>query len=512
LIAPGGGSHSRKEALSNERLDLAKALLDQGRAAEALALTTGLAEQAEPGHRALALHSAALKALGRREEALVFDRRAAKQFSGSGVAWHNLAATLGDLGRGAEAVEAMGRAFRLGLDGAPSWGVMARARVAAGDLDGAERAYQEALRRAPQHSQTAVEYADVVWMRRGDLGEAHALLDRCAATGGQPVLLLLSKAKLYEAAGQPARAADLLSLAAERAPGEIALAIAAGQAALGRGCLDEAERLTRGAEAHAPDDPAVLNQLAILHLAQGEADLALESARRGLARSPHNQVLLGSAAVAARIVGDPMHRDLYDYDAMVRVYEIDTPAGWNNLGLYLADLARALNDIHLYNEPPSAQSLRHGSQTTYRLTGSDDPAIKAFFEAIDTPIRRHIAGMTEGTDPCRSRRAGSYRIESAWSVRLKPGGFHKDHFHPEGWLSSAFYVETPDEALETEARQGWIRFGKPPFRTDPELAAEHFVRPQPGRLVLFPSYMWHGTEPFTTDERRLTIAFDLLPA
>ena len=39
----------------------------------------------------------------------------------------------------------------------------------------------------------------------------------------------------------------------------------------------------------------------------------------------------------------------------------------------------------------------------------------------------------------------------------------------------------------------------PPFRT---------VEPKPGRLALFPSYMWHGTRPFGEGER-LTVAFDV---
>jgi uncharacterized protein (TIGR02466 family) len=96
-------------------------------------------------------------------------------------------------------------------------------------------------------------------------------------------------------------------------------------------------------------------------------------------------------------------------------------------------------------------------------------------------------------------------------VRLRPGGFHRDHFHPEGWLSSAFYVETPDAALDTKDKQGWIRFGQPPFITNPPLPPDHFVRPKPGRLVLFPSYMWHGTVPFATEEARMTVAFDAVP-
>jgi Putative 2OG-Fe(II) oxygenase len=38
------------------------------------------------------------------------------------------------------------------------------------------------------------------------------------------------------------------------------------------------------------------------------------------------------------------------------------------------------------------------------------------------------------------------------------------------------------------------------------------VQPAPGRLVLFPSYMWHGTIPFHDAQPRTTIAFDVVPA
>lgn len=498
--------------MSDAALDRARALLDQGMVTEALEITTALATAPEPSHRALALHSTALKARGRREEALAFDEQATRRFPTSGVAWHNLAATLGDLGRGPASVRAMEQGFRLGLDGPQSWGVMARARAAAGDLDGAEQAYREALRRAPGQAPTAIEYADVVWMRRGDLAEAQAVLDACAHAGGPPAQLVLAKAKLLQAAGQGEQAAAFLALAAGRLPDEPALTMAASQAALELGRLDEAERLALSVEARLPQSPGVLNQSVIIHLARGRADLALAKTRKGLEIDPGNQSLWGWAATAARALGDPLHRELCDYDALVGVYDIETPEGWRDLPAYLVDLAAALNRIHLYETHPAAQSLRHGSQTTYRLTGSDDPAIQAFFRAVDAPVRRHIAKIGPGAGPLRSRNTGDYRIEGAWSVRLKPGGFHKDHFHPEGWLSSAFYVETPDGALETAEKQGWLRFGQPPFPTDPPQPAEHFVRPKPGRLVLFPSYLWHGTVPFTTDERRLTIAFDAVPA
>ena len=497
--------------MTKEILDRADALIAQNRLAEAVLLTQVLVDQPAPSHSALAAHATVLKLLGRREEALPFNEQAIARFGDSGVAWHNYAATLGDLGRAGQSKVACEKAFALGLDAAETWSVLARAELAVSDHDAAEAAYRESLKRQPGNFTVATEFADVAWMRRGDLAEAEAIIDACFVAGAQPAPLLLAKAQLIEAAGQPERAADLLGAAAQTLARELPVVLAAAQAALEVGRLSEAERLVRQAEGLNPELRSVFNQWAIIHLAAGRPQEALAKARAGLAQHPHDQSLWGWAATAARAAGDPLYAEICDYDAMVGAYDIETPEGWDSLEGFLRDLAKSLKKLHLYEQHPSNQSLRQGSQTQHLLTGSDDPVIQAFFRAVDGPIRAHMAKLGEGAGPLRGRNTGDYRIQGAWSVRLRPGGFHKDHFHPQGWLSSAFYVETPDAALETEAREGWIRFGQPPFATDPALPAEHFVKPKPGRLVLFPSYMWHGTVPFTTDETRMTIAFDAVP-
>jgi uncharacterized protein (TIGR02466 family) len=99
------------------------------------------------------------------------------------------------------------------------------------------------------------------------------------------------------------------------------------------------------------------------------------------------------------------------------------------------------------------------------------------------------------------------RVVGCWSVRLQRSGFHVNHVHPEGWISSAYYVDVPDEVQDAGARSGWIKFGEPRFPT-PGAGPAHFVQPRAGRLVLFPSYLWHGTTPITGDQPRMTIAFD----
>ena len=492
-------------------IDRAEALMAQGETAEALALTQGLVSVPTPSHLALAVHAGALKLVGRREEALAFDQQAIERFGTSPIAWHNYAATLDDLGRAGEAVAACEQAFRLGMDAPQTFALYARALRASGNHERADYAYRQSLIRAPGATEVAVEFANYVWMRTGDAAASDVILDGAFHGGGDPSALLQAKATLYEAAGDADRGARLLELASQKMPGDLAILLAAIEQALRLERIDDAERYVRLAEAADPAARAVVQSSAIVDLARGRADVALAKIRGALAAHPDDQSLWGWAATAARATGDPLYAELCDYDAVVGAYDLPVPEGWTSLEAFLKDLGKSLKDIHTYQQHPTNQSLRHGSQTMHLLSGSDDPAVKAFFRALDAPIRQHMAKLGQGADPLRRRNTQDYRIQGAWSVRLRPGGFHREHFHPEGWLSSAFYVETPDAALETVDKQGWIGFGRPPFVTDPPMAPAHFVKPKPGRLVLFPSYMWHGTVPFTTDEARMTIAFDAVP-
>ena len=99
----------------------------------------------------------------------------------------------------------------------------------------------------------------------------------------------------------------------------------------------------------------------------------------------------------------------------------------------------------------------------------------------------------------------------AWSVRLSSQGYHTNHVHPEGWLSAVLYIALPDEVTDAKDDSGSIQFGCPLADLNIELPPRRIVKPEVGTLVLFPSYMWHGTIPFTSDEARITVALDILP-
>ena len=107
----------RTGAVTAEAARRARALLAQGRVADALRVTAPLAAEPDATAAVLSAHAAGLQAKGDREQALRFHERAALASPGSAVAQHNIAAVLGDLRRFDESREAAGRrgrAFFLG--------------------------------------------------------------------------------------------------------------------------------------------------------------------------------------------------------------------------------------------------------------------------------------------------------------------------------------------------------------------------------------------------------------
>lgn len=447
-----------------------------------------------------------LQAAGKPLEAVEAYRKAIREASESGVAEHNLASALGDSGLWAEAEAHTAAAFRKGVDAPETWLVRGRALQAQDKPEEAERAFREALKRRPAYADAHRDLAQQVWMLTGDLGKMLAALDAALAQAPQDVGLWLVKAQSLETAGDVAGAWASLAALMRTQPGDARLANFAAQMALKVGRPEDGLALAASAARAAPGEPIVLLTLAEMQLANGRAREGLQTAEMLLSRQPTNQHAIALQATAWRLLGDARFNALYDYAAMVKAYALDTPKGWSSLSAYVDDLREALHGVHRHQAHPFAQSLRHGSQSI-NILHNPLPAMRGIREALDGPIRRHMASLGTGSDPLRVRNTGGYDFQGMWSVRLHSGGYHIDHVHPQGWLSSACYVET----VAPKDKEGWIRFGKPGSPTSPPLEAEHYVEPKPGMLVLFPSYMWHGTVPFSGDQTRMTFAFDLVP-
>jgi tetratricopeptide (TPR) repeat protein len=211
------------------------------------------------------------------------------------------------------------------------------------------------------------------------------------------------------------------------------------------------------------------------------------------------------AAITWRMTGDPRADWLDAGGRLVSVIELgaDLPA--------LDALAARLRILHVARGEYLDQSVRGGTQTDGPLLSRIDPEIRAARAAIIGAVERHIAALPP-RDPAHPtlgpRRDRRVRFAGSWSVRLRDAGHHADHVHPLGWISSALYVALPDRAAGEEPEAGWLMLGSPQAALGLDLPPMRVIEPKPGRLVLFPSWMWHGTRPFAAGER-LTMAFDV---
>ena len=487
-------------------------LTELGRPADALKIIAPLVAGAPTtDHSLLNAHAGALKGVGRADEALSVYKRAVEASPTSGVAEHNVAALLGDLGRNVEAAEAAKRAFAKGLDAPETRLVQGRALLAIGQFDEAEAALRTAVRQQPLYMDAQRDLAQLIWMRTEDKAQATAVIDETLRENPRAAPLRQLKATVLTFAGDLSGADVVLQGAIRDHPDDPNLHLSAAQAATAvgdplRGLQNTERALAMGKQS----DPYTETFMCEALLGLGRADEAAKLAESLQARFPFAQHPLAYLATARRMMGDQRYLELYDYESFVRPALIDTPNGWGSLADYLADLTEALNTEHRLKTHPFDQSLRMGSQLAHALQ-FDHPAIKAFPQAVDGPIRAYMEALGRGTDPLRARNTGDYAFQGVWSVKLRSGGGrHVDHIHPEGWLSSACYIDLP-KAVQGEGTQGWIKFGEPGVATIPKLGPEHHVKPELGLLVLFPSYMWHGTVPFEGDDSRLTVAFDVVP-
>lgn len=380
--------------------------------------------------------------------------------------------------------------------------------TSAGRADEADALLVRALQVWPANAQLLIQLARLRWQAGAGLGALRHVEDAIQRHPGELHLRLVA-ADLLRHAGDSGRALQLLERGLELAPDSAIFRTSIGVLLEGMDRLDAALPYLRAALERAPQSVVAQRNLVPALLRTGAAAEARVLLDGLLARFPEDQMLIAQHATALRLLGDPEYHRLYDYARLVKSFALHPAAPFAGIAQFNAAFARELAPLHRASLHPLEQSLRGGSQTERNLS-RDNPVFGAFFAMLDAPIREYMSSLQAGdrSHPLDGRSRRDYRVSGSWSVQLRPGGFHTNHVHPRGWLSSAYYVALPE--MSGEGRAGWLQFGEPGMRI-PGCAAEHFVKPAAGMLVLFPSYMWHGTIPFTAGGTRLTAAFDVIP-
>lgn len=445
-------------------------------------------------------------------------RKAVAADAGYGPAWANLASVLRQSGRSAEAIECLEQARKAGRQDPGIEDALVGALVDTGQVEAALERARRLLRTHPLHVPGHVTLAHLLWEHGPALAPGEDPLEtfRAAALAmPQEQALQLAFVRFLLVARQTEEVLQRVRELRAQADHPDLMRLHADALEM-QGRSDEAGALY--AQLHralGSSDPALLNAYVRHLLKSGQWQAAERIASEATRISPTNQEAWAYLGTAWRLLDDPREFWLWDYERLITMVEVQPPPGYANMPEFLAALTATLEPMHRAAREPVQQSLRGGSQTPGRLFGRQEPVIAATHAAMLQAVEAWLAGLpSDANHPFLRYRKRSVRMSGSWSVRLWSSGSHVNHIHSEGWMSSAFYVALPPSVQSTvgDDTAGHIQFGQPPRELGLDLPPRRVLRPEPGRLALFPSCMWHGTVPFVDTQPRITIAFDMLPA
>jgi len=117
-------------------------------------------------------------------------------------------------------------------------------------------------------------------------------------------------------------------------------------------------------------------------------------------------------------------------------------------------------------------------------------------------------------DIATARIAPKFRVEFevyGWAAVNRKGHYNTTHLHPMATWSGVYYVDAGDEAPDTS--------GAVLELTHPIAAAAmtffpgvlpsaRVVKPEPGMIIVFPSYLQHGARVYQGERPRICVAFN----
>lgn len=366
-------------------------------------------------------------------------------------------------------------------------------------LDDARQAAAVLISQLPGWARGQVQFAELEWAV-GDREGFDRELARAAETVSSPELYM-AWGSLLAGAGQQQRAAEILDKALAKWPDRPDLAL---NCAI---CLDEAGDTQRAGALFKTFDASASLDWSIAyarHLIQLGAFDEAERLLGGIIKADHpSSEAWALIDICWRTMDDPRHAWLHGQEGLVQSVSLNLSAAELN------GITEVLLRLHQRSFEPFGQSIKGGSQTKGALLHRLEPELQVLKNALTDALQAYRAALPPRDDghPLLSKRGSTWEISGSWSILMNGSGQHVSHVHPQGVLSSACYIVLPNNIGEP-GQGGLLELGRPPALLAPQLEPLATIRPTVGHCVLFPSTLFHGTQPLSGG-RRMSVAFDV---
>lgn len=286
-----------------------------------------------------------------------------------------------------------------------------------------------------------------------------------------------------------------------------------GRAYEGLGRLEDAVAAFDEAVKRKPDFADAYSATAAAMLSLDRPVDALEASRECIERAPDDVRGLASMVVAFEALGeDAVAESLVNFERFVRIGRIEPPPDYVDLDAFNAALVEhILSHPTLRLDAPAAHC--HDVKITGDLLADTEGPIAVFREMMGEAFHGYRRRLPKRSEHPFAKTVPERWEMPMWATVMDDGGYQSAHIHPAGWLSGVYYAAVPESVTADDPdHRGWLELGMPPDNYPaPKTPLVRRFMPEPGKLVLFPSYIYHRTIPFEADARRVSIAFNIEP-
>ncbi len=277
--------------------------------------------------------------------------------------------------------------------------------------------------------------------------------------------------------------------------------------------LEKANNMLFDAVNMAPDNSRFRIDLAANAIKAEQYEEAEKHLAHAIKLNRDNQEAWAYQGLNWRLRGDDRHEWLNDYDKFIVAAPLAYPSHYKSLDAFLSVLKEKLISLHTSDDRPLDQSVRGGTQTLGNLLTLNDSVIQEYKASLERNITNYLSRLTfDENHPLLRRITKEVNIGGCWSVMLKGEGYHTNHVHPDGWLSGPTYINVPKEITpDDKTKSGWVKFGQTSLGLGKREQIGKEVCPTEGLCVFFPSYIWHGTNSFHSNDVRITAPCDIFP-
>ena len=154
-------------------------------------------------------------------------------------------------------------------------------------------------------------------------------------------------------------------------------------------------------------------------------------------------------------------------------------------------------------------------QSNYDLHNEDNEILKKLFHFIAKSVLdlSKIANQKSINKLSEEEKKYKVNINESWFIRYNKGGIVYPHHHDGFSWSCVYYVQVGADASIKNGSTYFIRpynatskndFGSKYLRED-----THLFTAKEGRLLVWPSFLYHGSQPYSGDKERVIISANL---